>query len=117
MSKPIYVSDGTFETEVLQSETPVLVDFYADWCGPCKVISPMLEEIAQEVDGEFRVAKLDIDDNGVTTAKYGVQSIPTLILFKDGQPVERWVGIVPKQVVLSRARDLVSTVEAIDIEH
>jgi len=113
MSKPIYVSDETFETEVLQSETPVLVDFYADWCGPCRVISPMLEEIAEEVDGEFRVAKLDIDANSVTTYKYGVQSIPTLILFKDGRPVERWVGIVPKQLVLSQARDHLSAVVAI----
>ena len=114
MSKPIYVSDETFESEVLQSETPVLVDFYADWCGPCRVISPMLEEIAEEVDGQFRVAKLDIDVNGVTTTKYGVQSIPTLILFKDGRPVERWVGIVPKQLVLSRARDHVSAVVAVE---
>ena len=114
MSKPIYVSDATFETEVLQSEIPVLVDFYADWCGPCRVISPMLEEIAEEVDGEFRVAKLDIDANGATTFKYGVQSIPTLILFKDGRPVERWLGIVPKSLVLSRARDHVSAIVAVE---
>ena len=113
MSKPIYVSDETFETEVLQSETPVLVDFYADWCGPCRLISPMLDEIAEEVEGEFRVAKLDIDANGASTYKYGVQSIPTLILFKDGRPVERWVGIVPKQLVLSQARDHLSAVVAI----
>ena len=114
MSKPIYVSDETFEKEVLQSETPVLVDFYADWCGPCRVISPMLEEIAEEISGELRVVKLDIDVNGVTTVKYGVQSIPTLILFKDGRPVERWVGIVPKPVVVSRIRDHVSAVEAVE---
>ncbi len=110
MSNPIYVSDETFESEVLQSETPVLVDFYADWCGPCRIISPMLEEIVEELDGAFRVAKLDIDDNGATAVKYGVRSIPTLILFKGGRPVERWVGIVPKQLVLSRARDHVSAV-------
>ncbi len=114
MSKPTYVSDETFENEVLQSETPVLVDFYADWCGPCKAIAPMLEKIAEEVDGEFRVAKLDVDDNGVTAAKYGIQSIPTLILFEDGQPVERWVGVVPKDLILSRVRDHVSAVEAIE---
>ena len=114
MSELIHVTDATFDSDVLQSETPVLVDFYADWCGPCRLISPMLEEIAEEVDGAFRVAKLDIDANGVTTLKYGVQSIPTLILFKDGRPVERWVGIVPKQVVLTQARDHVSAVEAIE---
>jgi thioredoxin 1 len=114
MSKATYITDETFEKEVLQSETPVLVDFYADWCGPCRAISPMVEEIAGEAEGEFRVAKLDIDANGGTALKYSVQSIPTLILFKDGQPVERWVGIVPKQVVLTQARDHVSAVEAIE---
>ena len=113
MSKLFQVSDATFESEVLQSETPVLVDFYAEWCGPCRAISPMLEEISEEVDGAFRVAKLDIDANGATTFKYGVQSIPTLILFKDGRPVERWVGIVPKSLVLSQIRDHVSASEAI----
>ena len=113
MSKLVHVTDATFDSDVLQSELPVLVDFYADWCGPCRVISPMLEEIAEEVDGQFRVAKLDIDANGVTTFKYGVQSIPTLILFKDGHPVERWVGIVPKSLVLSQIRDHVPASEAI----
>ena len=108
MSKLNYVSDETFETEVLQSETPVLVDFYADWCGPCRAIAPMLEEIAGDSEGEFRVAKLDIDANGGTAAEYSVQSIPTLILFKDGKPVERWVGIVPKETLLSGARNHVS---------
>ena len=112
MSKLFQVSDATFESDVLQSETPVLVDFYADWCGPCRAISPMLEEIAEEIDGEIQVAKLDIDVNGATTVKYGVQSIPTLILFKDGRPVERWVGIVPKQLVVSRIRDHVFALEA-----
>ena len=105
MSKPIQVNDETFENEVLNSETPVLVDFYADWCGPCRVISPMLDEIAVEVDGEFRVAKLNIDDNGATTVKYGIGSIPTVILFEGGRPVERWVGIVAKQTLLKQARE------------
>ena len=113
MNKPIHVNDATFENEVLKSETPVLVDFYADWCGPCRMISPMLAEIAEEAAGEFRVAKLNIDENGATTVRYGVQSIPTLILFKDGRPVERWVGIVPMQSVLSRARDHVIETEAV----
>ena len=114
MSKPTYVSDETFEREVLQSDTPVLVDFYADWCGPCKAIAPMLEEIAEEVDGQFRIAKLDVDTNNDTAAQYDVQSIPTLILFKDGQPVERWVGAAPKDLILRRVLSHVPAVEAIE---
>ena len=109
MSKPIYVTDDSFERDVLNSEMPVLVDFYADWCGPCRMISPMLDEIAEELDGEIRVAKLDIDTNGETTVQYGVLSIPTLILFKDGEPVERWAGIVPKQTVIKQAREHLGT--------
>lgn len=105
MNKPFDITDESFEREVLQSETPVLVDFHAEWCGPCRVISPMLDELAEEVDGEFRVAKLNIDDNGATTLQYGIRSIPTVILFQDGRPVERWIGIVSKQTLLSQARE------------
>ena len=114
MSKPIYVNDETFKYEVLQSETPVLVDFYADWCGPCRVIAPMIEEIAEEVGGAFLVAKLDIDTSGETAARYDIQSIPTLILFKDGKPVERWAGVVAKEVVLSRAARHVPILETVE---
>jgi thioredoxin 1 len=100
MSKLFYLSDETFKAEVLTSDKPVLVDFYADWCGPCQMIGPMLEDLAVEVEGIARVAKVDIDANGETAAEHGIQSIPTLILFKDGQPVERWTGVVPKEELL-----------------
>ena len=114
MSKLIHISDASFESEVLQSETPVLVDFYADWCGPCRLVAPIREEIAEEADGEFRVAKLDVDTNTQTPTTYDIQSIPTLILFKDGEPVDRWTGVVPKRLILSRVRDHVSAVETIE---
>ena len=114
MSKPIQVSNATFENDVLHSEMPVLVDFYADWCGPCKVISPMLEEIAEELDGQLRVAKINVDDNVVESTRHNVQSIPTLILFKGGRPVERWAGVVPKELILSRIHEHVSEVEVVE---
>ena len=114
MSELIHTSDATFESEVLQSETPVLVDFYADWCGPCRLLAPILEEIAEEADGEFRVAKLDVDTNTQTPTTYDIQSIPTLILFKDGEPVERWTGVAPKAQILSSVREHVSAVETIE---
>ncbi|HSR71335.1 MAG TPA: thioredoxin TrxA [Kiloniellales bacterium] len=90
------VSDESFETEVLKAESPVLVDFWAEWCGPCKTIAPALEEIAKEMDGRVRVAKLNIDDNPVTPQKYGVRGIPTLMLFKDGQVAATKIGAVAK---------------------
>jgi len=96
MSKPETVSDSTFEENVLKSGTPVLVDFWAPWCGPCKMIAPVLEQLATEYDAKLKVAKLDVDENPTTAQKFGVMSIPTMILFKDGQPVERLVGYMPK---------------------
>jgi len=80
MAKPIHVTDRTFDAEVLMSETPVLADFWAEWCGPCKMVAPIMEEIAEEYDGELKIAKLDVDENGETARRYGVKSIPTLIL-------------------------------------
>lgn len=102
MAKPIAVTDATFEEVVLKAELPTVVDFWAVWCGPCKMIAPLLEEIAHEQDGKLRVTKLDVDNNGETAMQYGVMSIPTLILFKGGQPVERIVGFMPKAKLLSR---------------
>ncbi len=104
MSNLNHLTDETFESEVLQSDTPVLVDFYADWCGPCKFIAPMIEELADEAAGQYVVAKLNIDDNPQAPARYDVRSIPTLILFKAGEEAERIVGSVPKEVVLQRIR-------------
>jgi len=95
--KPTFaVTDKTFEAEVLESDLPVLVDFWAEWCGPCKVIAPTLEELANEYDGRVRVAKLDVDDNRKTTEAYGIRAIPTLLLFNDGEVVETFVGVQPK---------------------
>jgi thioredoxin 1 len=102
VTKPIAITDEMFEKVVLKAEVPTAVDFWAVWCGPCKMIAPVLEEIASEYDGQIQIAKLDVDHNNQSAARYGVMSIPTLILFKNGQPVERIVGYVPKEKLLSK---------------
>ncbi|HEV8635798.1 MAG TPA: thioredoxin [Chloroflexota bacterium] len=90
------VTDETFQAEVLGAAEPVLVDFWAEWCGPCRMVAPVVEAIAAEQAGRLRVAKLDVDASPRTAERFGVQSIPTLIVFKNGQPVERIVGYLPK---------------------
>ena len=90
------VTDFSFEAEVLKSEGPVVVDFWAEWCGPCKMIAPALEEISEEMNGEVKITKLNIDENQDMAMKYGVRSIPMLILFKDGEPMATQVGAAPK---------------------
>jgi thioredoxin 1 len=102
MSKPNVVTDASFETDVEKANGVVLVDFWATWCGPCKMIAPIVEQIATENEGKITVTKLDVDANGQTAMKYGVMSIPTLILFKDGQPVERLVGYQPKERLMAK---------------
>jgi thioredoxin 1 len=94
--KIVHVSDDDFENEVLQSSAPVLVDYWAEWCGPCKMIAPVLDEIAAEYDGRVKVAKLNIDDNPNTPPRYGIRGIPTLMLFKDGEVEATKVGAVSK---------------------
>ncbi len=92
----VTVTDDEFESSVLKAEGPVLVDFWAEWCGPCKMISPALVEIAEEMDGKLTIAKVNVDENPHTPAKYGVRGIPTLILFKDGQVAGTKIGALPK---------------------
>jgi len=92
----VYLSDDTFEQEVIKASGPVLVDYWAEWCGPCKMIAPILDEIANEYDGKVKVAKLNIDENPATPPKYGIRGIPTLMLFKDGNVEATKVGAVSK---------------------
>ena len=97
MSKPITVEDDNFDTTVLQAKIPVLVDFWAQWCRPCLMAAPVLDELAEEYEGKMTFAKLDVDQNAKTAAKYGIMSIPNLIIFKDGKPVSQIIGYKPKE--------------------
>ncbi len=106
--QPVVVTDADFDTEVLKADRPVLVDFWATWCGPCKMIAPVLEELARDHDEDMMVGKLDVDGNPATAMRYGVQSIPTLILFKDGQEAERIVGFLPKERLLAKIKPYLS---------
>ncbi len=96
------VTDSSFETEVLTGAGPVVVDFWAEWCGPCKLIAPVLDELASEYDGKVKVTKLNVDENPSTSAKFGVRSIPTLLFFKDGQIVDQVIGAVSKSDLKKR---------------
>jgi thioredoxin 1 len=102
MSKPQVVSDQNFETEVIKSDTPVLVDFWAAWCGPCRMVAPVLEEIANEQGEKVKIVKLDVDANPITAGRFGVRSIPTMILFKNGREADRVVGYRPKDQILKQ---------------
>ncbi len=96
MSKPAEVTDGTFETEVLKSDKPVLVDFWAPWCGPCRMVAPVVEELSEEYSDKVKFLKLNTDDNMNTAATYGIRSIPTLLMFKGGQAIDQIIGFRPK---------------------
>ena len=102
MSNALAVTDSSFDQEVLKSPIPVLVDFWAAWCGPCKMIAPAVDQIASEYAGKLKVVKVDVDENPDVPGRLGVLSIPTLMVFKEGQMVERFVGAMPKPALLAR---------------
>ena len=97
MGAPVHVSESSFEEEVLKAAEPVLVDFWAEWCGPCRMVAPVLEDIAKEHDGKVKIAKIDVDANPTMLSRFGIAGIPTLIMFKGGREVDRVVGYLPKQ--------------------
>ena len=105
MAVPKEVTDATFEEEVINAETPVLVDFWADWCAPCKMIAPIVEELATEFDGKVKFAKVDVDSNPKSAMNFGIRGIPTLLIFSGGKPVDTVVGAVPKSVLKRRLED------------
>ena len=101
----VYCNAGDFENEVLKSDIPVLVDFYAEWCGPCKMLAPVIDEIAGELEGTVKVGKINIDEAQEIAAKFNIMSIPNVILFKNGQPADQIVGVMPKDQLLEKIRE------------
>ena len=102
MASPLHLSDDIFDQEVIKSDRPVLIDFWAAWCGPCRMIAPIIDELATEYDGKAKVCKLDVDNNQQTAMQFGIRSIPTLLIFKGGEVVDTIVGAVPKEQIVNK---------------
>jgi len=102
MSQPIAVTDSNFQSEVIESKLPVLIDFWAAWCGPCRMIAPIVEELSSEYDGRAKICKLDVDTEQKTAAEFGVRSIPTLLIIKDGKVADQLIGAVPKEQITEK---------------
>lgn len=109
MSNEVEFTDGNFEAEVLKSDTPVLVDFWAPWCGPCKMVAPIVEEISHEYAGKIKVGKVNTDDNQQVASQYGIMSIPTIMIFKNGEVVERVIGAQPKAALTSKIESVLAS--------
>lgn len=107
MSNVKEVTDRTFESEVVNSKTPVLIDFYAQWCGPCKMMAPIIDEVAKDYEGKLKVVKVDVDESGEIAATYGVTAMPTFVVFKNGQEVWRRMGAAPKSAFVSELKDVI----------
>ncbi|MFP4372602.1 MAG: thioredoxin [Halanaerobium sp.] len=102
MSKPVKVTDGNFSSEVLKSDQKVLVDFWAEWCGPCRMVAPVVEDIAAEYSSQIKVAKLNVDENQQTASRYGIMSIPTMLVIEDGKVKDKLVGYMPKNKLVNK---------------
>ena len=102
MAQPIHITDGSFQEEVMESDAPVVIDFWATWCGPCKLIAPIMEEMAEEYDGKAKIGKVDVDNNQQIAVQFGIRSIPTVLIFKDGELKENIVGAVPKKQIVDK---------------
>lgn len=113
MAKPVDVTDSTFESEVIKSDRPVLVDFWAPWCGPCRAVGPILAEIAEEHESDLKVVKINVDDNQKYAFKLGVMTVPTMVVFKGGEPVEKIIGAMPKRSIMARLQPHMAAVEAV----